>query len=231
VLAPDGTLHLAWNGTRSQLDQVAHGLAYANSLGSFLATNFAPQVSFGTPSSGPSAVTIPARISDVDGDEIAGHIHVGRYQPVTSLIEPGTTEPILDGGLALYNSSNTTISGYGDLSLQLRVMGGTTWDWYLNRSAVTLPAQVEIRYSTGQVLGSFFITSWDETGATIVRNGFVPYVQLPYSGALPSEIDISALPVGSSMVAIGASDRSSSGFAWKDFTKTSGQTRLLLPKF
>ena len=56
-------------------------------------------------------------------------------------------------------------------------------------------------------------------------------MKLTFEGALPSEIDISTLPDGADMVAIGVSDRSSSSFAARAFTKTSGQTRLLLTKF
>jgi hypothetical protein len=221
ALAPDGTLHLAWT---------ASGVAYANSLGSFLATNSTPQVSFGTPSNGPSAVTVPVRLSDADGDELAGHIQVGRYQPVMSFIGRGTTEKILDRYTLAVDSASASMYDVGG-SLQFRILGTATWSSALNRSAVTIPAQVEIRDRTGQIIGGFFIAGWDGTGATIVKNGFVPYQKLTFDGALPSEIDISMLPAGASMVAIGVSDRSISSFAAQAFTKTSGQTRLLLTKF
>jgi len=115
-------------------------------------------------------------------------------------------------------------------TLQFRILGTATWLSSLLRSAVTIPAQVEVRDRTGQIIGGFFIAGWDGTGATIVKDGFVPYVKLTFDGALPSEIDISTLPVGADMVAIGVSDRSSSSFAARAFTKTSGQTRLLLTK-
>ena len=119
ALAPDGTLHLAWAGT--------YGLAYANSLGSFLATNSTPQVSFGAPSSGPSAVTVPVRISDVDGDDMAGHIQVGRYQPVMSFIGRGATETILDGRYTLaVDSGSGSIYDVGG-TLQFRILGTATW--------------------------------------------------------------------------------------------------------
>ena len=223
ALAPDGTLHLAWRGF--------NGLGYANSLGSFLATNSTPQVSFGAPSGGPSAVTVPVRISDVDGDEMAGHIQVGRYQPVMSFIGRGATDTILDGRYTLAVDSGS--SSIYDVSgtLQFRILGTATWVSALLRSALTIPAQVEVRDRTGQIIGGFFIAGWDGTGATIVKNGFVPYQKLTFEGALPSEIDISPLPAGAAMVAIGLSDRSSSSFAAQAFTKASGQTRLLLTKF
>jgi hypothetical protein len=223
AVAPDGTIHVAWGAPQK-------GLGYANSLGSFLATNFTPQVSFGTPSGGTSAVTVPATISDADGDEMAGHIHVGRYQPVMSVIEPGTTENILDRPYTLRNVNNSYLYDPVD-GLRFRVVGSATWVSELHRSGLTLPVQVEVRSWNGQILGGFFITAWDGTGATIVQNGFVPYAKLTFSGALPSEIDISTMPAGAAMLAIGVSDRLTSSFAAQAFTKTSGQTRLLLTKF
>jgi len=223
ALAPDGTLHLAW------VDD--NGLGYANSLGSFLATNSTPQVSFGAPSGGPSAVTVPVRISDVDGDDMAGHIQVGRYQPVMSFIGRGATDTILDGRYTLaVDSGSGSIYDVGG-TLQFRILGTATWLGALHRSAVTIPAQVEVGDRNGQIIGGFFIAGWDGNGATILKDGFVPYVKLTFEGALPNEIDISTLPVGADMVAIGVSDRSTSSFAAKAFTKTSGQTRLLLTKF
>jgi hypothetical protein len=220
AVAPDGTIHVAWGAPQK-------GLGYANSLGSFLATNFTPQVSYGAPSGGASAVTVPATISDVDGDEMAGHIHVGRYQPVMSVIEPGTTEKILEGPYTLGNSGNSYL--YDPAArMQFRLVGSATWVSQLERSGLPLPVQIEVRYTNGQIFGGFFIASWDGTGATIVQNGFVPYAKLTFSGALPSEIDISTLPAGAAMVAIGVSDRLTSSFAAQAFTKTSGHTILRL---
>ena len=72
--------------------------------GSFLAKNFSPQVTFGTPSSTASAAIVPAAISDTDGDDLAGHIHVGRFQEAVSLVEPGTTEPIFHERYTIRNA-------------------------------------------------------------------------------------------------------------------------------
>jgi hypothetical protein len=223
AVAPDGTIHVAWGAP-------GKGLGYANSLGSFLATNFTPQVSYGVPSGGASAVTVPVRISDADGDEIAGHIQVGRYQPVMSVIEPGTMETILNDAYSLQNTDNSYL--YDPLHpLQFRVVGTTTFVSELYRSGLTLPVEIEVRNLNAELLGGFFIASWDGAGVTIVHNGFVPHTKLPFSGAPPSEIDISTLPLGSAMVAIGVSDRVTSSFAAQAFTKTAGQTRLVLTKF
>jgi hypothetical protein len=231
ALAPDGTLHLAWNGTRSQLDQVAHGLAYANSLGSFLATNLTPQVNLGAPSSTASTVILPAAISDADGDDLAGHIHVGRLEPVTSRIEPGTTEPILLGQASVWNASNSYLAdGATTQRLQFRAAGAAVWEWYLQRSALPpLPATIEIRRaSTGDIEGAFIIGAWDDSGMTIVQGDFVPYVKLTYLETLPDSIDISSLPEGNAHIGIGASDRLTSGFAAQAFTKAAGQNQLVL---
>ena len=231
ALAPDGTLHLAWNGTRSRLDQVAHGLAYANSLGSFLATNVTPDVRLGAPSSTAGTVMLPAAISDPDGDDLAGHIHVGRFQDVRSLVEPQTSEPILNGQASVWNSSNDLlIDGGVTQRLQFNAAGAAAWNWYLQRSALpSLPATIEVRTgSTGPMEGTFIIEAWDDSGVTIVRGDFVPYVKLTYSGTLPGSIDISALPEGNAYIGIGASDKVTSGFAAQGFTKAAGQNQLVL---
>ena len=220
AVAPDGTIHAAWGAP-------GKGLGYANSLGSFLATNFTPQVSFGTPSSETSAVTVPAAISDADGDDMAGHIQVGRYQPVMSLMERGTNETIADYTLTT-DAQNTYIYAPGSQGLQFKAIGGATWGSHLDRSGLALPAQVEIRQFEGQVVGGFFIASWGDTGVTVVQNGFVAYAKVPFSSALPSEIDISTMPAGASMVAIGVSDHMTSSFAARAFTKGTGQNTLRL---
>jgi hypothetical protein len=221
ALAPDGTLHLAWRG--------GHGMGYANSLGSFLATNLTPQVSFGAPSSTASTVIVPAAISDPDDDDLGGHIHVGRLEPVTYRIEPGTSEPILNRTARLGNSGNNYIYDLGN-RLQFRAAGTALWDWDLERNALpSLPATIDVREAyTEQLVGAFIIGTWDDTGVIVVQGDFVPYVKLTYSGTLPDSIDISSLPEGNAMVAIGVSDESTSGFAAQAFTKAAGQNELVL---
>lgn len=228
ALAPDGALHAAWG--------VGTSLGYANSLGSFLATNFSPQVTFGTPSSTTSAAIVPTAISDPDGDDLAGHIQVGRVQDVVSLIVPGTTEPIIHEQYTLRNFGSylQDPSNQPFTRLEFRVIGGSTsWMQLINRNEIsTFPAIVQVRRPTGlgsgTIVGTFTILAWDDTGATISESDFLPSVQLTYSGTLPDEVDISALPVGDSLVAVAAWDGSTSVFDTKLFTKTSGQDQLLL---
>ena len=177
-----------------------------------------------------------ARRGDIHiAHSIAGDIHVGQIQDVVSLVESGTTEPILQ--------QQYTIRNWGTLlkddaqvpyRLQFRVIGGNpSWQEGVYRDQISaFPAVIEVRRNrySETVIGSFTILAWDGTGASISQIDFFPYVKLTYSGTLPDEIDISALPPGDSIVAVAAGDGSTSGFDVKPFTKTTGQTRLLLTK-
>ena len=221
AVAPDGTLHVAWNG--------GGGVGYANSLGSFLATNFTPQLNFGTPSSTASTAILPAHIADADGDALRGHIHVGRFQRVISKIEPGTMEPIFHRRYALTNFENSYLQEHQE-QLLFRPMGSTgqfTFRLYRNQLPA-LPAIIEFRRSGGTDPGTFVLVSWDTTGPTILQIDFVPTVQLTYSDELPGTIDISTLPEGNAVVAIAVSDGSTSSFGAQMFTKAPGQTSLVL---
>jgi hypothetical protein len=221
-IAPDGTLHVAWHDL--------NGLGYANSLGSFLATNFTPQVSFGAPSHTALAAIVPTAIADADGDELTGQIFVGRYEPVASLVGPGGTAPILQGRYTLGNSSNSFLYDVGG-RLAFRAIGGTaSWDSYVYRTYLPpLPAKIEIRRpSTNETLGAFIIAAWDDRGVTIVQGDVVPYVRLAYSGTLPDTVDISALPAGETVLGVAVWDGVTSSFGVQPFTKTSGQNQLML---
>jgi hypothetical protein len=220
ALAPDGTLHVAWEDGR--------GVGYANSLGSFLAKNFSPQITFGTPSSTSSAAIVPAAISDTDGDDLAGHIQVGQMQETVSLVEPDTTEPIIHEQYAIRNVGGARLeeASFGVFTwLEFRVAGASTsFSRVVNRDQIsTFPAIVEVssygRYVPRTTIGTFQVVAWDSTGATISQTDFVSSVMLNYSSALPGEIDISSIPTGNAAVAISASDGSTSGFGVKRFTK------------
>jgi hypothetical protein len=222
ALAPDGTVHFAWSSEK--------GLGYANSLGSFLATNLTPQVSLGPASSTPSAVIVPATISDADGDDLGGRIHVGRVETTVSLIEPSTTETIIHGSYTLGNADNLILHDPSN-RLEFRPIGAMFWTTQLRRDSTgqSLPKWIEVRLLTSrQVVGAVEIRAWDDTGATISETDFFPSVQVTYSEALPAEVDISALPEGDSVLAVAAWDGSTSVFETKLFTKTAGQTRLVL---
>jgi hypothetical protein len=221
ALGPDGTLHLAWTDLR--------GLGYANSLGSFLATNLTPQVSFGAASSTPSAAIVPAFIRDADGDDLTGQIQIGRAQTGVFLIEPSTREGIIGSNYGLLNDNNATLRNPSH-AVEFRPMGSPSWTTRLRRDATgPLPSSIEARVAAShQALGAFELRAWDDTGATISQTDFNASVTLTYSGALPAEIDISSVPAGNAAVQIGAADGSSWGFGQKLFTKTTGQTRLLL---
>ena len=220
ALAPDGTLHLAWSG--------AHGLAYANSLGSFLATNLSPQVRFAAPSSVASAAIVPTTIYDPDGDAMSGQVLVGRQERVMRRLAPGGTLPFLQGLYTLSNPDNSFIAGH---QLQFRPVGGTSWGLNLSRQQVpTLPAMVEVRHTNYSTVGVFIIMSWDAGGIAVVQGDFVPAMTFNFTGALPSSVDISALPAGDAMVAVTVSDGSSPGIGMQGFTKTAGQTWLVLTK-
>ena len=226
ALAPDGTLHVAWTDDGD--------VGYANSLGSFLAANFSPRITFGTPSSTASAAIVPAGISDPDGDDLAGEIRVGQIQNVVSLVEPGTTEPIFFQQYTIKNVGSSLTDAFpGALTrLEFRVAGTSNWSYSVERSRIsTFPVTVEVRlYSkfTSTVIGTFQILAWDASGVTISETDFLASVMRTYSGALPSEIDISSIPAGDTTIAIATSDGSTSALASKRFTKTAGQTRLLL---
>lgn len=226
ALAPDGTVHFVWRDVR--------GVGYANSLGSFLATNFSPLITFGTPSTTPSAAIVPAAISDSDGDDLAGEIRVGQIQDVVSPVEPGATEPIFFQQYTIENVGSFLTDAFpGALTrLQFRVAGTSNWSDFVERSRIsTVPTTVEVRlYSkfTSTVVGTFQILAWDASGVTISETDFVASVMLTYSGALPSEMDISSIPAGDTTIAIATSDGLTSAFGSMRFTKTAGQTRLLL---
>jgi hypothetical protein len=221
ALAQDGTLHVAWRDMR--------GVGYANSLGSVLATNFSPQVTLGAASSTSSAAIVPASIRDADGDDLEGQIWVGRAETVVSLIEPSTAERFLGDSYILRNTDDATLYESSYL-LEFRPMGALSWTTRLRRDATgPLSNSIEVRHAVShQVVGAFEILAWDDTGATVSATNVVASVRSTYLGALPSEIDISSVPAGNAAVAIGASDRSTWGFGQKRFTKTAGQTRLLL---
>ena len=89
ALAPDGTVHLAWNNSNT--------VGYANSFGSFLATNFAPQVRFGPVASVSSAAVVPTTIFDADRDDLSGEIHVGRQERMFTRLGPIATTPFVQG--------------------------------------------------------------------------------------------------------------------------------------
>ena len=221
AVAPEGTLHLAWNSGGS--------MGYANSLGSFLATNFTPQLTFGAPSSTASAAIVPAHIADADGDGLRGHIHVGRFQRVISMIEPGTSEPILHRRYALTNFENSYLHG-PEYQLEFRPMGSTgPFSTVLSRNQLpALPAIIEFRRLNRTDPGSFVLLAWDNAGAAILQMDFVSAVELPYGGQLPGMIDISTLPEGDAFVGIAVSDGSTSSFGAQMFTKAPGQTQLVL---
>ena len=222
ALAPDGTLHLTWSAG-------AFGAGYANSLGSFLANNFAPQLSLGTPSNGASAVTIPTAISDADGDPTSGDIRVGRYEPVASLIEPGTGEEIFGGRYGLTNPDNYRLRDPAS-RLQFRAPGGyPNWDNVLYRDRLPpLPAIIEVRNTDQRTVGALSINAWDDTGATIAEIKFVPHVTLRYQGALPDALDISSLSDGDWLLAVAVWDGTSSTYGVRAFSKTAGQVHLVL---
>jgi hypothetical protein len=224
ALGPDGTLHAAWSDN--------NGLGYANSLGSFLATNLTPRVSFGTVSSSPSAAIVPSSISDQDGDDLAGHIHIGQFKHVTSRIEPETTEPIFQKRFNVFNANNVFLydTGARDDRVKFKAINSTVaWGEYLYRTSLPpLPAQIEVQDSRGASVGAFLIVSWEDSGAVIVQAEWFPHVSLEFTGTLPSSIDISAVPEGATMVGIGVSDKTTSSFRAQQFTKTAGQNQLVL---
>ena len=220
ALGPDGTIHLAWNA--------GFTAAYANSLGSFLAANLTPQVSFGTPSGTASEAIVPTTVSDPDGDDVSGDIHVGQYEPVTSLVPPGGSARIVERRETITNSGNASLYDPNDLLLRFRVEGSGTWSAFIHRSSLpALPVMVEVGVSD-QTIGIFAILSWDDAGATISQIEFVGYETVNYSGTLPQTIDISTLPVGDLMLAVSAWDGSTSAWRPQAFTKASGQTQLRL---
>lgn len=187
-------------------------------------------MSFGGASATPSAAIVPATIHDADGDDLEGQIQVGRADTVVSLIEPSAVEPIYGTNFMLRNLHNATLESTS-IVLEFRAMGAPTWATQLRRDAMgaSFPTSIEARDPMShQVMGAFEILAWDDTGATISATNFVPSAQVTYSGALPGEIGISSVPDGSAAVRIGASDGSTWGFGQELFTKTAGQTRLLL---
>ena len=219
ALGPDGTLHVAWTGFSA--------LGYANSLGSFLATNFPPRVDFGTETSTSSAVVLPASVVDVDGDDVSGEIYVGGLERVISRLGPWSVVPILFGLQSLQTNDNTYLSGG---ALQFRPMGSAgAWDTKLLRSQVpSLPAMIEVRHSTFNTVGAFLILAWNDEGIAIVQNKLVPQVTRTYTGNLPSTVDISAVPAGDAAVVVLTSDGSNPGLGIHGFTKSPGQTSLVL---
>ena len=226
-VAPDGTRHVAWSGP--------FGLAYANSLGSFLATNFAPQVRFSAPSSGVSAAILPTSVFDPDGDDMSnGQIHVGRHEHVGSLLWRGTTMPLFYDLYTLTSfHDNSYLSGkqleFPWKQLEFKPVGGTSWDRKLYRNQVpTLPAMIEARHTNGETVGSFIIMAWDDVGIVVGQGNFVPLMTFDYSGNLPNKVDISGLPEGDAMIKITASDGSSIGYGLHGFTKTADQVWLVL---
>jgi hypothetical protein len=217
ALAPDGTVHVSW------LDPF--GLGYANSLGSFLATNFPPQVSFGMPSSTASSVIVPTTIADVDTDDLSGHIVVGRYEPVEFHVAPETSTLILPRRYTLWNLTNSRVYASG---VTFRIVGrGEHWESLNRASLPALPVMVEV-IKSGEIVGAFAIRAWDETGVTISQVDFVSHVTLNYSETLPAVIDISTLPNGELMLAVAAWDGSTSAWRPQSFSKSPGQVQLVL---
>jgi hypothetical protein len=220
VLGPDGTLHVAWS-TRA-----LGGAGYANSLGSFLAKNFPPEVRFGPPTDDSSAVILPSTIFDKDRDDISGQIEVGRHEHVVWRFRSGRSIPFFYGLHTLTNISNSYLVGNG---LQFRPVGSTSWDVNLYRNQVpTLPAMVEVRLTNGEPVGGFVIMAWDDVGIAVAQGNFVPSLTFNYSGTLPDSVDISALSDGDAMVKISVSDGSTTVTGLHGFTKTAGQTSLVL---
>jgi hypothetical protein len=221
ALAPDGTVHVAWDS--------GFDVGYANSLGSFLATNFAPHVSLGSPSSTATAVIVPGAISDADRDDLSGDVQIGRYEFVTSLIGPGTGAEIFDGRYGLVNDGNSSL---GDPAgrLQFRHVGSPEWGSLYRDRLPGFPVIVEVRQNSAQAtwLGVLRIDGWDDTGASVAEVKFSPHVAVRYQGALPDAVDISSLSDGDWLLAVAAWDGTTQVYDVRLFSKSSGQNQLLL---
>ena len=213
----EGVLHVAWADL--------NGGGYANSLGSFRATNFSPDARFAAAVHAPDNVFIDTTVEDADGDFVAGWVGVGTLADQDTVVKSGESfvvlgEQIWFGGGVLYTSASR---------LQFRFPGGEWGITFPLHDGIAFPVQVEVRTRDRRFTDSFTILQWRRLlDVTIRRSIFTPYTGWFFIAPWMPSLGLTFTPLGPLTLRVVATDWSSVRVYDTTFNRSPGQNRLVL---